>query len=144
MTFDPIAAWGAGLATALGALRMYEFWRDRGPRLRTSFIWRGHPEAGNDVLFINDSKVPAAIYGLNLVWADPRMLAAPVERRTIFDLEDDFADIAVPAHGIKRLSFAEAEHFSHQRPRDLPNSRLYAKLWLVGRRKPLWLKIGDA
>ena len=141
MAIDPIAAWGAGLASRLGLLRVVEFWRDHRPRLRTSFIWRGDPEAGNDVLFINDSKVPASIYGFHLVWAEPRLFRPPVEQRTIFDLEDDFADITVPPHGMKRLTFSEADHFSSSAPPNLPGVRLYAKLWLVGRGNPLWIAI---
>jgi hypothetical protein len=79
---DPMALWGASLATALGLLRAFEFWRDRRPHLQTTYIWRGDPETGNDLLLINDSKVPASIFNLHLVWAKPRPLRAPVERET--------------------------------------------------------------
>jgi hypothetical protein len=141
MTFDPLAVWGAVLATFLGIFRAYEFWRDRRPRLQTSYIWRGHAATGHDLLLINDSKVPASIYSLHLVWADPKPFQQPVEHSTAFDNEDDFVRIVVPPHGTERLTFSEADYFPTRPPREHPNARLYAKLRLVGWSQPLWVPI---
>ena len=138
---DPLALWGASVATALGLLRVFEFWRDRRPRLQTSYIWRGDPETGNDLLLINDSKVPASIYNLHLVWAVQRRLRAPIERASEFDTEDDFFQVLIPPHSAEKITFADARHFAQKPRKGLEGSRLYAKVWLVGRKAPLYVPV---
>jgi hypothetical protein len=56
--------------------------------------------------------------------------------RTEFSLEDVVCDITVPPHGQRTLNFSEGDYFAWGASLKFD---LYLRLWLVGRRFPLWL-----
>lgn len=140
---DAVAIWGAVVATGLAVLRLVEFVRDRSPQLRVSTIWRGDPEAGNDVLIINAGKTPLCVYRFSLVWAEPRWFRMPKVMETEFDLEDDFSKIEVAPFSSHRLHFNEGDHFSNKAPQRLGGCTLYIQAWIVGRNRPVWQKVFD-
>lgn len=140
---SPVALWGAAVATGLGLLRLWEFYRDRSPQLKVTSMWRGDPDAGNDVLIINAGRTPLSIYYFSLVWAKPRWFLSPKAMETEFDLEDDFSKIEVAPFSSHRLHFNEGDHFADKAPKRLAGCKLYLRAWIVGRNRPVWRKVFD-
>lgn len=140
---SPVALWGAAVATGLGLLRLWEFYRDRSPQLKVTCMWRGDPEAGNDVLIINAGRTPLSIYSFSLVWAKPCWVLSPKVMETEFDLEDDFSKIEVAPFSSHRLHFNDGDHFPYKAPKRLAGCKLYLRAWIVGRNRPVWRKVFD-
>lgn len=138
---SPVALWGAVVATGLGLLRLWEFYRDRSPQLKVTSMCRDCPEIGHDVLLINAGRTLLHIYHFKLVWAKHRWCRAPKKLEIEFDLEDDFSKIEIAPFSTHRLNFNEARHFPTKPPKQLAGSELYLQAWIVGRRKPVWRKI---
>ena len=133
----------AALAAALAVLRAYEFFRDRRPSLKAVVSFVSDPDIGHTVALLNSSKVPANIWNFSLVHAEPGALGRRFGwlRRIDseeFPLEFEFADITVPPYAQASLEFRERHYFAWGSSQQ---QDIYLKLWLVGRRKPLWFRL---
>lgn len=135
---------GSLVAFGLAGLRLYEFVRDRRPRISAHTILRSLPDMGNTITLLNSGKVPAGIYNFTLVWVEPHWTNWLGSRfRRVNNEEsmigfDQTCDITVDPYSQYSLEFSENDHFDWGG--DL-ESDIYLKLWVVGRRKPLWLWI---
>jgi hypothetical protein len=69
---------GTSVASVLAAIRGYEFFRDRRPRLSVVTRLTTSEQEGNDLILLNNSRVPANIYYFDLVWAKPGFLGKNV------------------------------------------------------------------
>jgi hypothetical protein len=130
---------GTSVALVLAAIRVCEFFRDRRPKLSVVARLTSCEVEGNDMIVLNNSKVPANIYYFDLVWAKQGFLGKNVGlgRRFLNEqdpLGGDPCDITVPPHQQYSLNFSEQNHFGWRSEDDL-----YLRLSLVGRRSPLWL-----
>ena len=131
------------ISVLLAVVRIYEFARSRWWRgLSVKSALTSLPEIGNDVIILNASATPANIYYFDLVWV-PRSLGFRMRifRKIVRDespLEADYCNITVSPHGQATLPFSEADHFAWG---VRLKEDIYLRLWLVGRRKPVWFWI---
>jgi len=65
---------GTLVAIVLAAIRGYEFLRDRRPKLSVIARLTTSEEEGNDLILLNNSKMPANIYYFDLVLAKRSLL----------------------------------------------------------------------
>jgi hypothetical protein len=96
-------------------------------------LTEGEEGGGNDLILLNNSKIPANIYHFELVSAKRSLLGKNFKlgRRflgTEFSLEDVVCDITVPPHGQRTLNFSEQDHFAWGARLKF---ELYLRLWLV-------------
>lgn len=145
----------ADILTQIGAIagfvaflfKAWEFYRDRRPALSISKYLTSDPERGSTILVMNSSKVPATIHNYQLQGVPKTWLSRWWPRfgksweHVEFDLEEQHADIDVPAYGHKALSFDGPDHFDWGTRR---TTDLYLRLWIVGRRRPLHFLIVKA
>jgi hypothetical protein len=136
---DWIAIAGFVLAVALAVLRLFEYFRDRRPRLRIVVNLTSSAEIGNDIVLLNASKVPAGIWAMDLVWVKAGFFG---KRHSLFRKvinneysPDDYCNITVGAHSQHTLSFSEQNHFAWG---DHASGDLYLRLWLIGSLRPKW------
>lgn len=143
--FQKIITLGGGLtAFALAALRFYEFDRDRRPKLDTSVTLTSDEGFGNTIILLNSSKVPANIYNYSLAWVRPHFLHRYISSFRKVDHEEfplgphDNCNITVAAYSQYSLHFTDENHFEWGIQL---KHNVYLKLWMIGRRRPLWLRI---
>jgi hypothetical protein len=128
------------------AFKAWEFYRDRRPLLAVQASLTSDPDRGNTILVHNASRVPTTIYNYSLQ-AIPKTLFSRVWPRfkgwenVEFDLEDQHADINVPAYGQAAIEFSGPDHFVWGVRR---KDDLYLRLWIVGRRRPLHFLVARA
>lgn len=125
---DFVSWWGAGLATVLASIKIYETYRDSKP-LEISYSFDSRPDVGNKIFLINPSKNPIIIAFYELLWGNSKKSA-------IGDLSPEEIEpysITIPAFAKHELVFRDMEHFSWGK--DCEN--LYIKLVIAGRRKPI-------
>jgi uncharacterized protein YcfL len=135
-----LSTWGALLATALGAVRLWEFSLGR-LRLTTSYLFTTDPERGNEVTIENSSDRPVMITYWELVWADRRFGWTLFERAEEYPDEGSY-DVTIPPHARHTLLFSDGHHFAKRNEIDGHKVRLYLKLYLVARRSPVVLSVG--
>jgi hypothetical protein len=141
-----VSVYAALLATILGVLRAVELFLDRRPKIIALVALTSLPDIGNTITLVNKSKTPANIYYYELVWVTPGYLQRyiPVLRRvgsTESPLTHEHADITIGAHSRYDLSFDDDYHFEwgvH-----LKND-IYLKIWIAGRRSPVWFLAAGA
>jgi hypothetical protein len=136
-----LAAWGALLSTVLGAIKIVEFKRTF-TKLETTWVLRGDEYEGNDVLLINRSSSPVLIIHFDIVRAKRTGLKWQVTR-TEFSLEDSHVNIRIEPHAAHSLTFSEGDHFDWSWRLIENFGKLYFRVWLAGRKQPLWLEIGS-
>jgi len=133
------------ISGALAVIRVYEFVRDRwwlGLYVKTSLT--SDADIGNTVVVLNASGTPANVYYFDLVWVPRwRGMKRRIFRKISHDaspLEFEYCDATVPPHGQYTFSFSEADHFDWgiQLKEDI-----YLRLWLVGRRRPVWFWVAS-
>ena len=133
------------ISGSLAVLRYNEYRLSRAPRLSLTTLLTGDEGLGNEITLLNASSVPASIYSYDLVWArrGPFGKNCSVGRRYVdtgFSLRADSVHITVPPHSQETIHFRGQDHFpwggsiTHD---------LYIRLWMVGRRKPLWLWVTE-
>jgi len=126
------------ISAILAAIRVYEFvcsWR-LGLSVKPALT--SDPEIGNDIVVLNASNTPANIYFLDLVWLDRRWFRRLPGFRKVVNCESPIdlnRNITVPPHGQGTISFSEADYFAWGAAL---KEDIYLRLWLVGRRKPVW------
>jgi hypothetical protein len=107
--------------------------RDR-LRLTTSYIFGGP----NEIIIENTSLIPALITYWELVWVHRRF------GRSIFERMEDYPDVGycniiVPAYSRYVMSVTDEMHL--QSELDGHSVALYLKIYLAGRKRPLWLRV---
>lgn len=137
-----LALWGTVLSTALAAIKIWEVARDR-LKLTASYSIAGDPKVGNEIIIYNTSKTPALITYWELMWADRRLGWTLSERMETYPNEG-YTNITVQAHSKHVLYFKDKDHFDTRSK--LPGRRvsLYIRIYLPGRRSPMWLFVRKA
>ena len=135
-----IAFW---LSLALAAIRVYEFYADRRRKIEADVRLTSSGDIGNTIVLLNKSKTPLTISYFDLVWVQRRTLLGipiPLTRRIVNEVSPidppDGYDETIPSHGVHHLVFREQYHFIWGQ--GLKHA-IYLRLWLHGRRRPLWL-----
>ena len=130
---EALALWGAGLSTLLAVMKLWEVWAQR-RRIEVSYSFDGRPEVGNDVIIRNLSSTPITITYWELLFCEHKGIKWVPYRRE--DPQDDVSDIFVKAHSSTRINFSEINYFDWGY-KSLGGKRLYLKLHLAGKRKPI-------
>ncbi len=131
--------WGALLSTLLGILKLLEYLRTR-VRLETSTVFRGDFQEGHDIVLTNLSSTPVVITAYDLILAtrrnDPKSIV-----RTLFALEDQVCAIEIAPMSAHKFHFANADYFPWPDEFREDGSRAYMRLWVAGRKGPLWRQL---
>jgi hypothetical protein len=134
-----------GISIALALLRTYEFYSDRRRKIETNVRLTGSEDIGNTIVLLNKSKTPVTISCFDLIWVKRRKLFGipiPFTRRIVnedspVDPPDGY-DQTIPPHDVHHLVFREGDHFEWGIKL---KETIYLRLWLHGRRRPLWLHV---
>lgn len=132
-----LAIWGAVLSTSLAAIKAWEVWRQR-IRLTTSYSFTSNPDQGNDIIIENPSSTPVMISYWELLWVRRNCFRTKINYGEFPD--EGYCNITVGPHSRYVLSFREQHHFIQGRPTER-EGKLYLKLYIVGRRRPIWLSV---
>lgn len=123
-----IALWGAGLSTLLAFVKIWEIWRDRF-RLDTDYYLTDNPEVGNLIKIRNLSNRPQILSRWEVLACSGRWPLRNFEDIVCADF--DMEDLRIEPNSTLELRFADGDHFvSGQK-------RVYIRLFLAGRRRPL-------
>src|SRR5689334_13514586 len=126
------AAWGAGLSTVLGIIRILEYLKTR-TNLELSPILRSDEEEGHDILIKNNSTVPVTVHYMDVVRAKKAKDENSIEHLVHF--EDNHILFTIEPRGAHSAKFSEGDYFPTR------GGPIFLRLWVVGQKKPLWLKI---
>jgi hypothetical protein len=130
--------WGAALSTGLAAIKIFEVWRER-PRLTTSWSFSSSPAYGeNEIIIENPTKTPVMISYWELLWLERRRLKHKVMYGRFPDA--GYCNITIGAHSRHILGFTESEYFDAARTVEKFGD-IYLRLYVVGRHKPMLLKV---
>lgn len=136
-----LAAWGAVLSTSLAVIKFVEMWKQRF-RVVATYQFTSDPNIGNEVILTNLAAKPVLVSYWTLEWTVRRLCFL---RRVVDEIEpeDMGGRLTIPPHGDIPLLFREFDHFAWS-PVSRPKQRLYIRLNLAGRRKPIRLFVYDA
>jgi hypothetical protein len=131
---------GLVLAAPLAGLRIYEFFKDRAPRLSVLVELSDDANTGNTITLLNASKIPANILYFDLIWVQRGPFGKNIRlgrkiTRENEPLEGETCNITVGPHSQRALVFAEQDHFGWGAAL---SEDIYLRLWLIGRRSPRW------
>ena len=132
-----LAVWGAILSTVLAFAKVYELWRDRG-RISTSYAMRD-VEGGNTIYITNLSSKPINVQYWELFWRKREGLR---RKETRIAPEDETGVMRIEPHQLASLHFA-GEHYFAWGAKTIPRGRLYLRLHIAGRRRPVVRRIYD-
>lgn len=132
-----LAIWGAILSTGLAAIKAWEVWRQR-IRLTTSYSFASDPDEGNDVIIENPSNTPVMISYWELLWVRRKCVRTTINYGEFPD--EGYCNITVGPHSRHVLSFKDQHHFMQGHPA-ARKGKLYLRLHVVGRRRPVWLYV---
>jgi hypothetical protein len=142
MDQSTVAFW---LSIILAALKVYEFYSDHRRKIEANVRLTGSEEIGNTIVLLNKSKNPVTISYFDLIWVERRSLfGIPIPFTHKIVQEDspidppDGYDEQIPSHGVHHLVFTEGDHFDWGGGL---KQTIYLRLWLHGRKKPLWLYV---
>src|SRR5262245_39749628 len=121
--------------------RAWEFFRDRRPNLRLTWLFTTDPDVGNTLIILNSSKVGTSIYHYSLESLPKTRLNRlwrrfPKGYHHVEASSDEPVKIDVPAYGQVSMQFANDEHFNWGASR---TDDLYLRLWTTSRRRPITL-----
>jgi hypothetical protein len=131
-----LASWGAFLSTGLAIIKVWELWRDR-VRLTTSYSFTTDSEGGNEIIIENPTKTPVMISYWELLWLKRNWLKAQVTDGKFPD--EGYCEITLGGHSRHKLII---QHLVWGREA-ITKGKLYLRLHIVGRRKPVLLKVYD-
>lgn len=131
-----LSIYAATTATILLAIRITEHIRSR-TNVDVDCIWRSDADLGNDVLIKNGSTMPVTITNLDVVAAPKKGSASVIP---LVDREDTFTHFSIDGLSAEEINFHEMEHFSTRRE---DGQKVFLRLWIVGRKRPLWLRLGS-
>ncbi len=134
-----LAVWAAVISSALACIKIWEVWRDR-LHLSTSYEFSAPGYGGNRIIVENPSKTPVMISYWELLWIKRRRVTRETTGGRFPD--EGYCDITIPAHGRHVLKFDDEEYFDWGHS-TIPKGKLYLRLDIIGRRRPLTLKIYD-
>lgn len=132
-----LALWGAVLSTALGFLKVWEFWHDRF-RIEVVRDFSSDEERGNKITIRNLNSYPVILGYWELLWVSghwPFRNEAEISAPEL----DDLADTRIEAHSPLTLTFSGMDHFDWD-AKARQGRRMYIRLHLAGRR-PLMKKV---
>jgi hypothetical protein len=136
---------GAATGVPLAIMKGIEFYQARRISFAAAVRLTGSAEMGNTVILLNKSSLPATIAYFDLAWIEPRSLFGwplPFTWKVVSDQSpiepSDGYDETVPPHGTHHLSFTYEHHFDWETG---PKQHIYLRLWLIGRRSPLWIRV---
>jgi hypothetical protein len=130
-----IQYWGAGVATILAIIRVWEFVRDR----RQLHLTYSSMDRETKIVVSSIGKNSVFVQSYFLYWRSSRWFG----KRKALDLafpEDEIINHSVSIDKPLVLIFAEQNYFSMRRS-DMPNAKLYLGLIISGRRNPIILKV---
>jgi hypothetical protein len=135
----------ATVAVVLAIIKGYEFFSGLRPRIKASVTLTGSEEIGNTIVLLNKSSISANTSYFDLVWVEPRTSFGwpiPFTRRIVaesspIDPPDGYY-VTIAPHETHALSFTGDDHFGWGR--ELKYG-IYLRLWLIGRRSPIWIWI---
>lgn len=135
---DIVSYWGALVATILGAIKIFEFYRDRG-RLGVSYSFVGLPEIGNTITIHNLGAKAVTITYYELFWSTAK---SGWEKDTMNHLSPDydFESLVIAPGDHQSLNFANENDFPIQ-SRTIQDAHLYISLHIVGKNRPKILKV---
>lgn len=136
---DGIGVWGAFLATALAGVKLWEVFSDK-PRLSADYSFSTDPQRANSIVLLNTAKTPALVNYWELTWATRLWRWTRFERFEEMP-EDGRCDLTVPAHGRATITFEGQRWFATRDEIDGHRVKLFLKLYLAGRRWPVWVLI---
>ena len=134
-----LGIWGAGVSTSLAGIKILEVWRER-LRLSTSYSFSHRDHGGNEIIIENPSKTPVMISYWELLWRRRRYLKLEITGGRF--PQEGYCNITIGAHARHTLEFAEQEYFDSGHAA-IKMGKLYLKLYIVGRSKPVLLKVYD-
>lgn len=137
--FDPVAWWGAVVATVVAAVGLYDrLFRKPLPVL--TYGLSGSHEEGNHIAIINASSVPMLVTHWRLYWAKP--VGFGLVRQQIIE-ENDFEElevVTVAPFDHMRRSFVGRNHFDWGYE-NAKLGQLYLEIHIIGRRRPVILHV---
>ena len=134
-----LSIWGATVASGLAGLRVWEVWQERA-RLSVTCSFSSDPRTGHEIIIQNPSTTPFMISYWELLWVTREFC----RRKTVYGMfpNEGYCDITVGGHSRHILRFQGAEYFPW-RTEDAIRGKIYLKLYIVGRRRPLWLYVNE-
>jgi hypothetical protein len=134
---DPIALWGAVLSTALVITKFIEMWSARS-RIEVSYSFASDPAVGNEVIIRNLSGTPIIITYWELLWLEKKWFRWKTHNGEFPDNGGE--DIKIGGHSSTKLVFRDQYHFSWNE-KSLGSSKIYLKLHIAGKSKPVMEKV---
>lgn len=135
-----LAIWASLVSTMLAGIKILEVWRDR-LQLTTSRNFAAPGHGGNEIIIENPSKTPVMISYWELLWIKQRHLRKETTGGR-FPPDEGYCSITILGHGRHVLTFDDAEYFDWGQS-TTSKGKLYLKLHIVGRRRPLTLQVYD-
>ena len=132
-----LAIWGAVLSTVLASLKILEIRREW-PRVTTSYSMSDAEHGGNEVIIENASKTPIMISYWELLLQKRKFLRRETLNGRFPD--EGYCNITIAAHSRHTLHFKDQQSFPWGQS-TLDGSVWYLKLHIVGRSKPICLKV---
>ena len=126
-----LALWGAVVSTALGAIKIWEVWRDR-HRVDVGFSFCSGEQRGNTITIRNLAGRPLILSYWELQLRQGRW---PCARYSTFQSPelDELLDSRIEPYSSNPLVFAEADHFDWDKGA-LRGQPLYIRLHFAGHR----------
>lgn len=134
-----LAIWGASLSTILAFIKIYELWKKR-PRLCVTYHLTGSPEIGNTITIENPSDHSFIINYWELVWKNSFRFWLKDEPCVSPDLDYGFNNFTITPHSSYPIHFMDQHHFKWGAS-TIDKGKLYIKLSISGRKKPLQLLV---
>ena len=120
-------------------IKFYELWEKR-PRLYVTRHLTGYPEIGNTITIENPSDYPFIINYWELVWKNDLKFWQKDEPCVSPDLDFGFRNFTIKPHTSHSIPFMEENHFEWGAS-TIDKGKLYIKLRISGRKKPLQLLV---
>lgn len=133
ITKEMLAIWGACLSTLLALIKIWEIWSSRS-RIEIGYNFTGSPDIGNEIIIRNLSGRPLIITFWELLFCERQGLTWTDYKNE--NPAEDTCDICIAAHSSKNLHFRGFYHFAWGH-KALGGKRLYLRLHIAGKRKPL-------
>jgi hypothetical protein len=137
-----LSIWGAALATVLAIMKGFEFYKSQRLSFKSTAQLTSSDEIGNTIIILNNSGIAATIHYFDLVWTDRLSLfgwRVPFTRKVVDDsspLDGDSYSVTLPPHSTLPLLFSEGDHFKWGAGL---KHNIYLRIWVIGRRAPVWL-----
>jgi len=137
-----LSIYGACLSTVVFGWQLWRAWSER-RRISTSYNFRGIEDPGNEILLINHSPKPITFYNSQLFWGRRYGFFLRRYRRVGDDGwsgEDSDTGTTIEPFKIVTLHYTGERHFNWRNDKR-PKARLYIRMGVVGRSRPLTLMV---